>query len=154
MKNPDQYSSLFWLILGAVIAGMSLHYGLGSLKDPGLGFITFVVGVVLSILSLAVFISSLKDHEERQSLRELWAGLEVEKVIYVVLLLVIYTLVLRSVGYLIATFILLCFLFRLKKPYRLRSILFMAFVTTFSSYVVFEIWLQAQLPKGILEGVF
>ena len=154
MKTPDQYSSLFWLILGMVIVGMSLHYGVGSFREPGLGFITFLAGLVLSALSLAVFISSYKHREKMEGLRELWAGLEVGKGLYVVFLLVIYALVLKSVGFLISTFILLCLLFRVKAAYRIRSILIMSFLATVVSYLVFQIWLAAQLPKGILQGIF
>jgi hypothetical protein len=29
----------------------------------------------------------------------------------------------------------------------------MAFLVTAGSYIIFEIWLKAQLPKGILQGI-
>jgi hypothetical protein len=71
----------------------------------------------------------------------------------VILLLVVYTLVLRPVGFLVSTFLLLSFLFRVKAAYRLRTILFMSFLVTAGSYIVFELWLKAQLPKGILGWI-
>ncbi len=153
MKHIDQYSSLFWFMVGIAITVSSLKYGIGALSQPGLGFITFFPGVILSLLSVVLFLFSMRDHENRGGLRELWAGLEVQKVAYATILLVIYIIALEPVGFLISTFFLLCFLFRLKASYRLRTILMMSILVTVGSYVVFVLLLQAQLPKGILRGI-
>ena len=153
MRNTDQSSSLFWLVIGIGIALCSLKYGFGTFHEPGLGFITFFAGTILTFLSLALFLSSFGKQGSQGGLRNLWAGLEFGKVLYVILLLVTYTLVLKSIGFLISTFFLLSLLFRVKGTYRLRTILFISFLVTVSSYVIFEIWLKAQLPKGILERI-
>jgi putative tricarboxylic transport membrane protein len=153
MKNPDRYSSLFLLIIGILVMIRSVAYGFGAFGQPGLGFITFLAGMVLSILSLALFVSSLRDPENRGRLKDLWAGLRVGRVLYVLLLLVAYALILRSVGFLIATFVLLCLLFRLEASYRLRSIIILSLLSSAASYVLFDVVLKAQLPKGILGGI-
>jgi hypothetical protein len=153
MRNTDQSSSLFWLVIGIGTALCSLRYGFGTFHEPGPGFITFFAGTILTFFSLALFISSFGKQGGHGGLRNLWAGLEFGKVLYVILLLVAYTLVLKSIGFLISTFFLLSLLFRVKGTYRLRTILFISFLVTVSSYVIFEIWLKAQLPKGILERI-
>lgn len=153
MRNTDQSSSLFWIAVGIGIAIRSIKYGLGTFHEPGPGFITFFAGAILTFLSLALFFSSFSDQEKRGGLRSLWAGLEVGKVLYVILLLVAYALLLKSIGFLISTFFLLSLLFRVKGNYRVRTILFMSLLVTAVSYVIFEIWLKAQLPKGILERI-
>jgi hypothetical protein len=153
MRNTDQSSSLFWIAVGIGIAIRSIKYGLGTFHEPGPGFITFFAGAILTFLSLALFFSSFSDQEKRGGLRSLWAGLEVGKVLYVILLLVAYALLLKSIGFLISTFVLLSLLFRVKGNYRVRTILFMSLLVTAVSYVIFEIWLKAQLPKGILERI-
>ena len=153
MRNPDQFSSLFWFIIGIATALTSLKYGFGTFQEPGPGFITFFGGLILAFFSLALFLSSLRDRESRGRLRGLWAGLEVGKALYVVILLVVYMLVLRSVGFLISTFFLLCLLFRVKAHYSLRRILITAFLVTVGCYIVFDLWLKVQLPKGILERI-
>jgi hypothetical protein len=153
MRNTDQSSSLFWIAVGIGIAIRSIKYGLGTFHEPGPGFITFFAGAILTFLSLALFFSSFSDQEKRGGLRSLWAGLEVGKVLYVILLLVAYALLLKSIGFLISTFFLLSLLFRVKGNYRVRTILFMSLLVTVVSYVIFEIWLKAQLPKGILERI-
>jgi putative tricarboxylic transport membrane protein len=153
MRSPDQSSSLFWFVVGIGVVLGSVKYGFGAFHEPGPGFITFFAGTILAFLSLGLFFSSIRDRESRGGLRELWVGLEISKVFYVILLLVVYTLVLRPVGFLVSTFLLLSFLFRVKAAYRLKTILFMSFLVTAGSYIVFELWLKAQLPKGILGWI-
>jgi len=153
MRNTDQSSSLFWLVVAIGIVLLSLKYGVNTFHEPGPGFITFFAGTILIVLSLALFFSNFRDQQERSSLRSLWAGLEIGKVLYVILLLVAYIFLLKPVGFLISTFLLLALLFRVKGSYRLKMILFMSLLVTAGSYLVFEIWLKAQLPKGILEGI-
>jgi putative tricarboxylic transport membrane protein len=153
MKHVDQSSSLFWLVIGIGIVLCSLKYGIGTFHEPGPGFITFFTGAILIVLSLGLFFSSFRDQEGRTGLKGLWAGLETGKVLYVIVLLVAYISLLKPVGFLISTFFLLSLLFRVKGTYRLRMIFLMSSLVTAGSYIIFEIWLKAQLPKGILQGI-
>jgi putative tricarboxylic transport membrane protein len=150
MRNTDRSSGLFWLAVGIGIAISSLKYGLGTLHEPGPGFITFFAGAILALLSLSLFFSSLRDKKDRSGSQSLWAGLDPLKVLYVIVLLVAYTFLLKPVGFLISTFFLLFLLFRIKGTYRLKSVFLMSLLVTVGSYIVFEIWLKAQLPKGVL----
>lgn len=133
-----------------MIALWSLKYGFGSLSEPGVGFITFFAGAILAVLSLLLFCSSFRKKEKPADLRELWAGLDVKKALYVLLLLVVYTVSLRPVGFPLCTFILLFLLFRVKGSYGIWATLFASLFVTAVSYLVFQVWLQVQLPRGIL----
>lgn len=149
MRNPDQFSSVVWFWVGIIIALWSLKYGLGSLSEPGIGFITFFAGSILALLAAILFLSSFRERKIPDPLRGLWIGLELKKVIYVLLLLAAYTILLRPLGFLLCTFILLFLLFRVKGGYTLWTVLFISFLVTASSFLVFQVWLQVQLPRGI-----
>jgi len=153
MRNPDHPSSLFWLVAGIGIVFGSLKYGFGSLQAPGAGFITFFAGAILILLSAGLLVSSIRSQEPESGLRLLWKGLEARKVLYVLILLVIYALLLKHVGFLISTFVLLIFLFRVKANYHLLNVILMSFLVTAGSYLLFQVWLKVQLPKGILGGI-
>jgi len=153
MRNTDRSSGLFWLAVGIGIAISSLKYGLGTLQEPGPGFITFFAGTVLIFLSLFLFFSSFQAKKDQSGFRSLWADLNPLKVLYVMVLLVAYTFSVKPIGFLISTFLLLFLLFRVKGTYRLKTVLLMSLLVTMGSYIIFEIWLKAQLPKGILEGI-
>jgi hypothetical protein len=128
----------------------SLKYGFGSLSEPGVGFITFFAGAILALLSLLLFFSSFREKEKPADLRDLWAGLDVKKVLYVLGLLVVYPVLLRPAGFPLCTFILLFLLFRVKGSYGIWTTLLASFFVTAVSYLVFQVWLQVQLPRGIL----
>ena len=128
----------------------SLKYGFGSLSEPGVGFITFFAGAILALLSLLLFLSSFREKEKPADLSELWAGLDVKKVLYVLMLLVVYPVLRRPVGFALCTFILLFLLFRVKGSYGIWTTLLASFFVTAVSYLVFQVWLQVQLPRGIL----
>ena len=154
MRNPDQWSSLFWLLAGIGITLGSLKYGFGTLQAPGAGFITFFAGMILSLLAVVFFLSSLKrDKKLHEGVKILWEGLEVGKVIYVIFLLVAYTLILKHLGFLITTFGLLCLLFKVKAAYPLLKIILISLLVTTGAYLLFQVWLKVQLPRGILEGI-
>jgi hypothetical protein len=150
MSNPDRFSSVVCFVAGAITALWSLKYGFGSLSEPGVGFITFFAGAILALLSLLLLFSSLREKGKKAGIRELWAGLDVTKVVYVLALLVAYTLVLRPGGFILCTFLLLFFLFRVKGTYGIWTTVLTSLFVTAVSYLLFQVWLQVQLPRGIL----
>jgi putative tricarboxylic transport membrane protein len=150
MRNPDQFSSLIWLLAGIAIAGSSLKYGFGSFQEPGIGFITFFAGAFLAFLALLLLVTSRREQKMPGRLWDLWTGLDVKKVIYVLVLLALYTFLLRPAGFLVSTFILLSLLFRVKGAHKWATAALLSILVTGVSYFVFEMWLQVQLPKGIV----
>ncbi|MEW6187634.1 MAG: tripartite tricarboxylate transporter TctB family protein [Thermodesulfobacteriota bacterium] len=153
MLNSDRISSLFWLAAGIGITLLSIKYDFGNFLSPGAGFITFFAGALLSLLSLILFISSGKKRGPQSDLKALWKGLDWKKVVYILILLFIYTLVLKPLGFLIGTFLLLIFLFKVKGSYSWWKVLLLAFLITSGAFLLFQVWLKVQLPKGVLEGM-
>jgi hypothetical protein len=60
-----------------------------------------------------------------------------------------YYLFLEVLGYILTTFILMVLLLKAVESTRWRTVLLEAFVATFASYALFQLWLKVQLPKGI-----
>jgi len=150
MKHLDQYAGIFWFIVGGVVTISSFFYGVGSPSEPGPGFITFLAGGGLTVLSLVLFINSARSKVPFRGLRQLWAGLETKKVIYILGLLVAYTFLVSAVGFLIMTFFLLFLLFRVDGSYSFKSVLFLSAATTILSFMVFDQCLGVQLPRGFM----
>ena len=129
----------------------SLKYGIGSFSEPGVGFITFFAGAILALLALLLFFSSFREKGKTAGLRELWAGLDVKKVIYVLVLLVVYTTpaAFRRISSLhVHPSVSSSSASRVPTGYGPRC-WSLSFVTAVS-YLVFQVWLQVQLPRGIL----
>jgi len=150
MKNPDQYSGIFWILLGGAITVSSFFYGVGSFSTPGPGFITFGAGAILTALSLVLFISSARSKGTGQTLRSLWEGRKTGKAFYIVGLMAAYMLLVTPLGFLISTFFLLILLFRVQASYPLKTVIFLSAASTIASMVVFDVWLGVQLPRGFM----
>lgn len=149
MKRYDQISSLFWLFFALLICIQSIRLPLGTWDDPGPGFLPLGSGIVLGLLSSITY---LKAHlRKSQGVQQAWFPKERWKNLLLVLAALFgYTICLEILGFLITTFFLLILLFRGVEPQKwVVSILGSALIS-FASYVVFELWLKAQLPKGIL----
>ena len=154
MKHPDQYAGIFCFLLGGAITISSFYYGVGSLSEPGPGFITFLAGAALTGLSLILVIVSGKSKERFQGLRQLWEGRQTKKVFFILALLVAYMFLLAPMGFLLATFFLLLFLFRVQGSYALRKVAFFAAMATIVSFIIFDQLLGVQLPRGFLGYFF
>lgn len=149
MEKYDKITSLFLLFLSILICILSvkLPVGLGSLRDPGPAFLPFWSGVVMGLLSLVVYLKSIrkKSAEVRGSWfpKEQWINL-----ILVLAALTAYAFLLDILGFLITTFLLMFFLFKVMGAMRWAWAIGGSIIFSVISYWIFYLWLKVQLPKG------
>lgn len=149
MKKYDQISGMVWLLFAIYICIESLRLPLGSWRDPGPGFLPLGAGICLGILSAIAFSQARSRVEERA--RGGWYSEERWKSLLLILaVLFTYALFLDFLGFLVSTFILLLMLFRFVEPQKWVVAVGGSALASIASYVVFELWLKTQLPKGIL----
>ena len=144
-----QLTGLFWLALSIFICVMSMRLGIGTLKNPGPGFLLFWAGIILGILGIIIALLAHSKKKERVKTADLWKGLKWDKAILVLISLFIYILLLPTVGYLVMTFALLFFLFRILERSALWVRVLFALITTVTTYIIFHVWLDVHLPRGI-----
>ena len=150
MKKYDQVSSLVWLAFAVCIGIESLRLPLGSLRDPGAGFVPLGAGIGLAILSLMAFFQG-RFRPGEETTRKGWHSKERRKSLLLILSVLFgYALFLDFLGFLISTFLLLVMLFRFVEPQRWLVAIGGGVLASAASYLVFEVWLKTQLPKGIL----
>jgi putative tricarboxylic transport membrane protein len=147
--KPDQKSSLVWFAFAFYICiETARKLPIGTLSDPGPGFWPLGAGLILGGLAALAFLKSLpgKFSEEKVP----WYPLHTWKRIAAVLLaLLIYAATMDSLGFLLGTFLLLIFLFRLAEPQRWAVALGASAFISLAAYGLFEKWLRTQLPRGI-----
>lgn len=144
--NPADAVALFWVAAGILVCYGATQLGLGSITDPGAGFIFFWSGLVLALLSLVVLIDSIRGSEDTVvEMAEMnWA-----KIALVLVSLLLYAFLLERLGFALTTFVLLSFLLgRIENTHWGRS-LAVASAAALACYAVFELWLKIRLPKGM-----
>ncbi len=148
MKNRDLISGLFWMGFGAVFAIGGLQQGLVRQGIPGPGSLPLIVGLISIGLSLVVVVQALtkesapskKFFPEKSSLR---------KLILALVSIVGYGLLLKSIGFMMTTFLFLFFVQALIGREKWVTALSFSLLTAVLSYLLFTA-LQVELPRGIL----
>lgn len=142
----DTRSGLFWFSLGLLVCYGASRLGIGSVTDPGSGFIFFWSGLILTLLSLMLFAGSVREvTTEAQQIK----GTNWTKISLVLASLVLYGFFLERLGFITASFILLSFLLRVGDGKKWPRIIAVAGAAAFGSFALFELWLKIRLPKGI-----
>lgn len=138
--------AFFWIALAILVCYGATRLGLGTVTEPGSGFIFFWLGLVLVMLSLAAFAESLRGSEGIvQETREMnWV-----KIALVLLSLLLYAFFLERLGFVLTTFLLLSFLLGwIEQANWIRSLV-VSTAAALGSFAIFELWLKIRLPKGI-----
>ncbi|MDD5168903.1 MAG: tripartite tricarboxylate transporter TctB family protein [Syntrophales bacterium] len=149
MKKTYIVSNLFWIAFSIAVCSESLRLGIGSFSEPGSAFLPFYAGLLLGILALVSLIGTLRKSGEVGE--SPWAKINFLKLGIVVVALFLYVAVLSTLGFVIATFLLLLLLFRIMEPYKWTKVLFASLITIAVTYGFFEILLKSRLPRGFLD---
>lgn len=147
MQKFDRYSSLFWILLSVLICYYSYRLGIGTLGNPGSGFIFFYSGIFIGIMSISVFVTSFAKSDESQS--GIFANINWMKIILTLSYIFIFAISLERLGFLITTFLLIGLLLRTIESKNIFIVIFVALAASLATYGVFELWLHIRLPKGI-----
>jgi hypothetical protein len=142
---------LFWLCIGIITTFSSTHYSLGSFSDPGPGALPFILGLVFILLALITLVKSVRVRAPRDPTSAFTIGTGWRTVAAVIVTLVVSAIVFESLGFLITVFLLVTVSMLLMEPRRWMLAVFMGLASSLGSYVIFDIWLKVQLPRGILH---
>ena len=146
-QNADFWTGLFLMTFSAAVISEAIQLEIGTPKSPGSGFMIFGAAGVLGLLALRQFIKSL--HFQGREARQASGAMRWRRVVSVILANIIYIFLLQPLGYLLCTFLLLCFLFQVHEKGRWVSAVGGAALTSFLSYLVFSRMLQLHLPRGL-----
>ncbi len=155
MKNRDLFSSLFWIALGILFLVGALQQGLIRKGVPGPGFLPFLTAIVFISLSLVVLGTALgkrkrgsgaEEKIEFFPARDSW-----KKILLASFALFAYGVSLGYAGYILTTFLFMLFIMKVIEPQRWKTVFLIAVATVISTYMLFVVLLEVQLPRGLLE---
>jgi hypothetical protein len=147
-RRADLLSGTFLLATGMGLGYRASQLGLGQVSDPGPGFTIFLAAAVLVVLSVVLVGTSLwlPENEaggEPDAIR--WG-----KIGLILVTLIVYGVILRRMGFVLSTFLLVVIFLRLIERKNWPVALLSGVAMALGTYVVFEWLLQARLPRGVL----
>ena len=151
MKNRDLLSSVVLIVLGCLFVAGSLHTGLMRRDIPGPGFLPFFSGLALVFVSLFVLIPALGKTEKAESVEDFFPECDsFRKILLALVALVAFGAAMEYAGYLLTTFFFMFFVTWIMEPKRWRAFGVLALLTAVMSYLLFEVLLKVELPRGLL----
>lgn len=150
MKRSDLWGGIFWLGVSVYVLAKSLQLGFGHFGRPGPGFLPFWAALAMGFFSISVCIKAVI-LRTGTNIHPLRVGAGWRKVIAVIVLLLLYAVFLPTVGYILATFFLLLFLFISLERSRIWLSGCSSLMITAFSYLLFNSWLGVELPKGFFS---
>ena len=148
MKKVGSTEGIIWIIIGGSICFLSWRIRLGSFNEPGAGFVAFASGVSLVLIGMVMTLSKHSSDSSRGVKRPFFK-LPKFPLVYTAGVLVGYGFVLNLLGYLITTFLLMFALFYDRARNRFIPSMAGSVLTVGLTYLIFEVWLRVQLPRGI-----
>jgi putative tricarboxylic transport membrane protein len=146
--NTEFWSGLAALGLSVYVVYMGYALKLGTVNDPGSGYVMFYAGLLMIIFSLIILYSSIKDGGP--TFLSHWRNVLWTKPLIVIALLIAFTLVFETVGFLMSTMVLLVALLRAIDPVPWPRAIPIAILVPLVFWYVLQKLLLIQLPSGVL----
>ncbi len=151
MRKADRISGTFCLLFSVFIAIESYRLGLGALRRPGPGFLFFWASIVLGVLSLVVFSRTWKGKETPEKEMAIFSGVNLPKIVFVMVVLFLYAWLLETVGYILVNVMLFFAVFKGVERKSWQFTVLVSIAATAAAHLVFDMALKIQLPQGLLS---
>ncbi|MEW6673668.1 MAG: tripartite tricarboxylate transporter TctB family protein [Thermodesulfobacteriota bacterium] len=151
MKKGDRVFAIICMGLSLWLIIESLQFDYLSEFGPGPGFEPFWLGILLAILSIALFINTFlrrtKEDDEKAQLPGIKA---LGRIGLIMLITAGFALCLNTLGFLITVFLFVSLiLFTLEDVGILKS-MFYGIMFSGSVFLIFSYWMEINFPKGFL----
>jgi putative tricarboxylic transport membrane protein len=149
VRRRDLGAAAVLLAFGLFAVTQARGLKFGTVVAPGPGFFPLSLAAALCLTSLALLVSAW--HAASGGAVVSSAGRRRFAVMGTLAALLVYALVLEQLGFLLATFGLLVFFFKVLQRQRWLVAVGGAVATALVSHLVFKVWLGVNLPGGLLR---
>ncbi len=148
MQRLDKIGAIVCLAIAGIALWQSVKVPMGSIRQPGPGFLPFWVGVILALLSAVLWFQAGYRKPAVETARFFSGEGKWPYVVAAGVGLLIYTFLLEPLGFIISTFFLLIFLFRVIGKQKWWVGVTGSILVTFFTHLIFRVALKVQLPRG------
>jgi hypothetical protein len=141
-QKIDCCVGVLYLVVGSTCALIARGYSLGSAAQMGAGFFPFWLGVGLALLGLGAIFGAWARHRERQTLG-VW---RLSSLAWILLGIALFALLLKPVGLVLATVVLVLVTSRASQEFRWGPSLLSAVAVSAFSALVFVVGLSLPMP--------
>ena len=147
LNNSELWGGLIGLGLGIFVIRSGLKLKLGTINDPGSGYVLFYTGVLMCVFAGSIIVSAIT--EGGPTLASRWENVRWGKPLLVIACLVAFSIALEPLGFLLASIPLMLLLLRLIDPVRWTLAIPVAVLVPMGMWWVLKRLLLIQLPSGL-----
>ena len=134
------------LVAGCAIAYVSWGYGFGSMARPGPGLYPFFLGLAIAVMAFFVLVAQWRSPPELERLPRDAA----RTFIFMAATFCLWIAAMPVLGYVLVTLIATYAFCKALKLEGAKKPLAVSFGTALFVYLLFDVWLYIDLPRGIL----
>ena len=149
LSNSELWGGLVGLALGIFVIWAGYKLKIGSINDPGSGFVLFYTGILMCLFALSITFAAVT--EGGPTVRSLWAGTRWTKPLVVTGCLALFASLLQPLGFLLSSIPLLLLLLRVIDPVRWTLAIPLAVLAPLGVWWVLKHALLIQLPSGMFN---
>ena len=149
LNNSELWGGLIGLALGIFVIRSGIKLKLGTINDPGSGYVLFYTGILMCLFALTIVIAAVT--EGGPSFGSRWEGARWTKPLVIIACLTAFSFALEPLGFLLSAIPLMLLLLRAIDPVRWPLAIPLAVLAPLGVWWVLKRALLIQLPSGIFE---
>jgi putative tricarboxylic transport membrane protein len=147
LNNSELWGGVIGLALGGFVIWSGLKLKLGTINDPGSGYVLFYTGILMCIFAGSIIVSAVT--EGGPTLASRWENARWSKPLLVIGCLIAFSFALEPLGFLLSSIPLMLLLLRLIDPVRWTLAVPIAVCAPLGMWWVLKRLLLIQLPSGL-----
>jgi putative tricarboxylic transport membrane protein len=149
LNNSELWGGVIGLALGVFVIRSGLKLKLGTINDPGSGYVLFYTGMLMCVFAVTIMVAAITEGGATFASR--WEGTRWTKPLLVIACLTGFAFALDTFGFLLSAIPLMVLLMRVIDPVRWTLAIPIAVLTPLGVWWVLKRLLLIQLPSGIFE---
>ena len=149
LNNSELWGGLIGLALSGFVIWSGLKLKLGTINDPGSGYVLFYTGILMCLFATSIIVTAVTEGGPTFGSR--WKDVRWTKPLMVIACLTAFAFSLDTFGFLLSAIPLMVLLLRLIDPVRWQLAIPIAVLVPLGMWWVLKRLLLIQLPSGIFE---
>jgi putative tricarboxylic transport membrane protein len=149
LDNSELWGGLIGLALGGFVIWTGLNLKIGSIDDPGSGFVLFYAGLLIAVFAVSIIVSAVT--EGGPTLASRWEGTRWTKPLLVIACLVAFSFAFDPLGFLLSAIPMMVLLMRVVDPVRWSLTIPVSILVPLGMWWILKHGLAIQLPSGVFE---
>jgi len=149
LDNSELWGGLIGLALGIFVIWSGVKLKLGTINDPGSGYVLFYAGILICLFAATIIVTAVTEGGPTFASR--WENTRWSKPLLIIACLTVFAFALDTFGFLLSAIPLMVLLLRVIDPVRWPLAIPLSILAPLGMWWVLKHLLGIQLPSGMFE---